>query len=342
MYAAARRFTSSSTLASVYKAQPAKTLFAKNAKFSQHSNTNKQLMSQVGMVQKAFSHDVEISVKFVYDDQNVVLDMLKEHGGKVEQTSNINVTYFDNVPQDEVLPEAAEVAKDRPQTQERYTMTAKDSWLFKEITQDSTQWKCSYPNVEEGKTHLEQPLTSRVPMYQEANGEREIRRFLNLQQDMTAEARTGTKLPTLDEDLRKRLSVVPFAKIDYTETTVSVSPTINYANINVTLRDASFGYKLGTLKCSVQNISREMADDLGIHLLRLFESTKLNKLIQPHARSIVEEYLYRTRQGTHYKTLLEAGIRDDKLMDPETAKNEINAMLEKQGKAPLPEPEEEN
>lgn len=341
MYAAARRFTSSSTMASVYKAQTAKTLFAKNAKFSQHTNANKQLMSQIGMVQKAFSHDVEISVKFVYDDQNVVLDLLKEHGGKVEQTSNINVTYFDSVPQEEVLPEAAEVSKERPQTTDKYTMTTKDTWLFKVTTQDGTQWKCAYPLVDEGKTHLEQPLTSRVPMYEEADGEREIRRFLNLQQDMTSEARTGNKLPTLDEDLRKRLSIVPFAKIDYTETVLSVSQNINYANINVTLRDASFGYKLGTLKCSVQNISREMADDLGVHLLRLFESTKLNKLIQPHARTLIEEYLYRNRQETHYKTLLDTGIRNDKLMDPEVAKTEVNAMLEKKGKSPIPEGEEE-
>lgn len=341
MYAAARRFTSSSTMASVYKAQNTKTLFAKNAKFSQNTNSNKQLMSQVGMIQKAFSHDVEINVQFVYEDQKVVLDMLKEHGGKVELSSKCNVTYFDSVPQEEVVPEVAEISKDR-QNFEKYSMTTKDSWLFKITTDDSTQWKCTYPMVDEGKTHMEQSLTNRVPMYEQADGEREIRRFLNLQQDMTAEARTGQKLPTLDEDLRKRLGVVPFAKYDFTETTVSVAPTIHYANINVTLKDSSFGYKLGTLKCSVQNISREMADDLGVHLLRIFEATKLNKLIQPHARSLIEEYLYRNRQGTHYKVLLDAGIRNDKFMDREVAKTEVNAMLEKKGKPALAEEEEES
>jgi len=341
MYSAARRFTSSSTLASVYKNQTTKSLFGKASKFSQHSNPNRQLLSQVGQVQKAFSHDVEFNIQFVYGDQKEVLELLKVHGGKVEETTKYNITYFDSVPQEEALPQAAELAKQRQQF-DKYSMTTKDSWLFNISNEQGSQWKCSYPMVDEGKTHLDQPITTRVPMYQTAEGEREIRRFLNLQQDMTAEARTGQKLSTLDEDLRKRLGIVPFAQYNYTETTVSVAPSLNYANIHVTLQDTSFGYKLGTLKCSVQNISREMADDLGVHLVRIFEATKLNKLIQPHARKLIEEYLFKNRTNTHYKLLLDLGLRDDRLMNVEVAREEINKTLEKNGKPALAEEEEES
>ncbi|KAG2375098.1 hypothetical protein C9374_010102 [Naegleria lovaniensis] len=341
MYSVARRFTSSSNLASVYKAQSTRALFAKSAKFAQNTNNSHQLLSQVGVVQKAFSHDVHVNLQFGFENPQQVLDLLKEHGGKVEQTNKYTVTYYDSVPQDEVLSDASEYAKQR-QSFEKYTMTSKDTWLFKITASDgSTTWKCTYPVSDEGKTHLDKPIVERAFAYNTANGEREIRRFLNLQQDMTSEARTGKKLATLDEDLRSRLGVVPFAKFDMTETLVSVSPIISYAAVNVALNEASFGYKLGSLNCHVNNATEEMAIDLATHLTRMMQSTKLNKLQTPYLRSVIQEYLYRHRPSTHYKVLLDVGIRDDKLMNKDYAREVLNASLEKRGLTPPAEEEEE-
>ncbi|KAF0971675.1 hypothetical protein FDP41_009898 [Naegleria fowleri] len=341
MFSVARRFTSSSHLASVYKAQSTKTLFAKSAKFAQNANKSHHLLSQVGVVQKAFSHDVNINIQFGFENPQQVVDLLKEQGGKVEETNKYTVTYYDSVPQDEVLSDASELAKQR-QSFERYSMTSKDTWLCKITSSDGrTTWKCTYPASEEGKTHLDKPIVERAVAYNTASGEREIRRFLNLQQDMTSEARTGKKLATLDEDLRSRLGVVPFAKFDMTETFVSVSPLINYAAISVTLNESSFGYKLGSLNCHVNNATQEMARDLAIHLMRILKSTKLDKLQSPSLRTTIQEYLYRNRPNTHYKVLLDAGIRDDRLMNKEYAQEVLNASLEKRGITPPAEEEEE-
>ncbi|KAL9658436.1 hypothetical protein ABK040_005980 [Willaertia magna] len=327
MFAAARKIT---TATNCYQktSNVLKTGLKNNRKF----NTNKQIISTYGLTQKAFSHDVEINIQFLYENQETVMNILKE--GKLESKINYDITYYDNVPQNEVLPEYAEVAKNRAATTNEYNFTTKDSWLMKikHEGKEALEWRMTYPFVESNKSHLKEPLVSRAPMYTNALGDREIRRYLNLQQDMTQEARTGKKLATLEEDLRNRLGVVPFATYKVTESSITIHPKLDMANLQVILYDTSFGYKLGKLVCFVQNINKELAAELADHLQRILKVAGIKPLVQPHARKLIEEYLYRNRKDTHYKAMEQAGLRDDRLMDKEYAKEQLSKALETKGK----------
>jgi len=164
--------------------------------------------------QKANNHDFTIKVTFPVEDVQKFKSTLSSKGKGMEiESHNFETTYYDSVPKKFYLKEDPLV----PQGEkfELYTLSKKDIWLRK--LNDS--WICDSPHRDsEGQTHLDEIVFDRIPHYERHEGEKEIRRELNLQQDMTREAREGIKLPTLAEDLKVRMAVVPYANFKYTHT----------------------------------------------------------------------------------------------------------------------------
>lgn len=137
----------------------------KNATFAlRHLRHSVKRVSPLQQFQKAFRNDLRFDVRFPISSEN--LNTLKEkiisNEGKLINEEKYTDEYYDS---------------------STYQLTSGDIWLRKR----NGKWQCKAPFIEESKTsHVGKTPKEHVPAYKYLNGEKEIRRELNIQQDATA------------------------------------------------------------------------------------------------------------------------------------------------------------
>lgn len=253
-------------------------------------NSNK-IATAVSRFQTAKLHDFTIKLNFPVENVAELKQKVETMGEHVV-TTDFDVTYFDNVPKEFRKGESSGVAEGK----EVYTLTKQDIWLRRL----NGSWHCASPHVDtKGKTHLNDKPDDRVPHYDEHNTDKEIRRLLNLQQDLTREAREGVKLAELEEDLKTRMGVVPFASFKYQQDTYSLPD-----HFVLDIFKADFGYTFAQLQTIVRNGNDITVADRCNALHQIMTNLKKNPedLSTSYTKSLILEYIARTNPE-HYKTL---------------------------------------
>lgn len=251
--------------------------------------------------QKAFNHDFTIKVSFPVEDIAKFKSTISSKGkGQEVENHTFETTYFDSAPKKFHLKEDALV----PQGEkfELYTLSKKDIWLRKL----NDVWICDSPHRDaDGQTHLDEIVFDRIPHYERHEGEKEIRRELNLQQDMTREAREGIKLPTLAEDLKVRMAVVPYAQFKYTHTIFNL-PEHMVCDLYAT----DFGYSMAEIQSIVKNGTDLDLTNRGLALESYLESIGVDMSEHPFTKTMILEWIARNNPE-HYQALMDAQVVPD-------------------------------
>lgn len=185
---------------------------------------------------------------------------------------------------------------------EMYTLSKKDIWLR---TVDNF-FLCQTPFKDyDGRTHLQQPIFDRIPHFEEQRGEKEIRRELNLQHDVTREAREGIKLPTLQEDLRNRMGVVPYATFKCTQRVFGLPN-----HFVMDMYSADFGYDIADIQTVVKNGTELELSKRCNELIGYLCEIGVNMDNYPFTRTLILEWIARNNKE-HYQALIDSGIVPD-------------------------------
>lgn len=144
----------------------------KNAFALRHLRHTVQRGFPLQLFQKAFRNDLRFDIRFPIDSNNLnsVKEAILANDGKLIKEEKYTDEYYDS---------------------QNYQLTLGDIWLRKR----EGKWQCKAPFIEENKSsHVGKTPREYVPAYKYLNGEKEIRRELNIQQDATAKDQK-----TLDE-----------------------------------------------------------------------------------------------------------------------------------------------
>jgi len=175
-----------------------------------------------------------------------------------------------------------------------YELSKSDSWLEKV---DGNNWACRVPEKKPvtDESHLLVPRDRRVPKYRQLKGEKEIRRELNIQQDVTR----PEQIRSLEEDLESR-GIRPFTKIVTKE---SVFELENGAQLNVIETD--FGYTYAKLNRLCINATIEDVKQAQNELAEM--GSELDLSLSPYMLEDIEEFVRRFRP-TLYDALVQSGV----------------------------------
>eukprot|EP01080_Neovahlkampfia_damariscottae_P007965 gene7965-12431_t len=215
--------------------------------------------------QKSFKHDLVTNVKFVLSDKNIT-PKLSEKATLIFEKSSKNV-YYDS---------------------EDLYLAKKDIWL----SQKDGQWECKVPCLVDGLSHVGK---QRIPTYSENFGEKSIRRALNLQQDATKKVQIS-----LEDDLKQKKSVVPFAEFDVTTKTYSVSKSIT-----MFVDETSFGYKSGYVSHQLLNAEEDHAEEAIVEITEVLKEYDL--YVPSNVNSPITEYI-KQNFPERYEALVDAKI----------------------------------
>jgi hypothetical protein len=264
-------------------------------------NTNKTFIA--ARQQQANMHDFTVKVSFPVENVEEFKKTIETKGqGQHVDTLDFQVTYYDSVPKHVQLKSGDDTKSSTttaPEGKELYTLSKRDIWL----RQVNDVWHCMSPYKDTaGRSHLDKAYAERVPHYDEQNGEKEIRRMLNLQQDMTREAREGIKMPSLADDLKERMAVVPYANFTFKQDMYSLPD-----HFVLELFNANFGYTVANIHSIVRNGTELDLTNRCTKLLSYLQSIGVDMEKHPATRSLILEYIARNN-AEQYKALQQASI----------------------------------
>lgn len=257
---------------------------------------NNKTFNAVSRFQAANMHDFTLKVAFPVENLESFKTKIETAAeAEHQETSDFQVTYFDSVPQNKQLTPDAAVA----QNVELYTLSKKDIWL----KQLNNVWHCMCPHADTaGITHLNQQHADRIPHYDEQHSEKEIRRMLNLQQDLTKEAREGIKLPTLAEDLKTRMGVVPYASFKYAQATYALPE-----HFLLDLYSTDFGYNVVYLQSIVRNGTELDLANRCTSLMNVLQKIDVDIQSYSFTRTMILEFIKRNNPE-QWKVLVDGGV----------------------------------
>lgn len=270
-------------------------------------NNSHRLMS----FQKRFVHDVKVQLKLKVSNVDELKSRLQKFG--IQQAGDVvkrERVFYDRVPDSEIYnPSKGELTAEEKSSQVQrsldqlkqkndkkwYELTTSDSWL--EFV-DGKSWICrvAEKNPLTSSSHLDVKRVRRIPKYRILNGEKEIRRELNIQQDVT---RPET-IQTLEADLASR-GIKPFTKITTVETPFNFEK-----GTQMTLIETNFGYSYAKLQRTCVNATIEATKATQNELADLAKDLKLEST--PYLKEDIEEYIYRYRRDTNFESLLKSGV----------------------------------
>lgn len=260
--------------------------------------------SALSRFQTANAHDFTIKCSFPLSAQGVESfksDVKSKAQGKEVTQYNFETTYFDCVPKQFILPSSSSSSSLSVQTEkfELYTLSKRDTWL----RLSNGAWVCQSPFKDtKGDTHLRLPVHERVAHYEEQHGEKEIRRELNLQQDVTREAREKIKLPSLTDDLAVRMGVVPYATFKYTQTVYNMPE-----NFVLDVYSTDFGYSIAIMSSVVKNGTEIDLNNRSATMISTLGKLGIDMDKQPQTKSLILEWIARNNPD-HYRALVDANI----------------------------------
>ena len=177
-----------------------------------------QKKSKIISFQKMYASDLKIDVKF--SCENELVDKLSSN---LVSEENHKFSYYDS-------------------SSDSYPLGKKDIWLFKK----DGNWECKAALAnEQNETHINKKPTEVLPTYRESFGELEIRRELNLQQDVTKQPQR-----TLEEDLKLK-SIEPICNFS------SNIKTYKLNDLKISIENTDFNYHHGTLSAEISNATSE-------------------------------------------------------------------------------------
>jgi len=277
-------------------------MFKQAVRKSTQFNTNRKnttaFTTALSRFQKANAHDFTIKCSFPLADMESFKSQVKTKGNGQEVTHyNFETTFFDCVPKQ--FDQSTQPFPINPEKFELYSLSKRDIWL----RLVNNVWMCQSPFKDtKGETHLNLPIDQRVPHFDEQHGEKEIRRELNLQQDMTREAREKIKLPSLQEDLAVRMGVVPYASFKYTQTIYNMPE-----NFVMDVYSTDFGYNIAVMSSVVKNGTELDLSNRSATMITSLETLGIEIEKVPYTKSLILEWIARNNKD-HYQVLVDSNI----------------------------------